>query len=405
MIRRQGPSLDLLPESGRLEETLKLAALKQPLSTVRQVSAEPTEARPQTRVFGAPEKGYSFGVAWDSFAVAQTALPKFVYPSVFGTASEIAETYRTLDALPFRHAVLPTSVTFKNGLSVPDALGYNRIAVGAIEIDRTGYGMDSPELVRYAITHEVGHSVDHPNGLGNLGPKLNHSSHKPFGVGESVTEYGATEPVEDFAESYAHYRLKPKELERVNPAKFAEMKKIDRSNFMERIVDLPAFRESGKYVGQKLAIHPWLRTGMETMRQATCIGLLYDGVKQFGKGTYHQNGVSIAAGLLGTTAGACLMLSYQQPMLGLTALTALGARQELERAALEGCDKNTQIASAIGGSIGGLVGGTAAPLGLTYVGYNVGGPLGGAIGMVAGGLVGNYYGARLGAQAARSLIS
>jgi hypothetical protein len=366
---------------------------------------ENSQGRRPTRVFGAPEKGYSVAVAWDSFAVAQTALPKFVYPSVFGTPSEIAETYRTLDALPFRQAVLPTSITFKNGLSVPDALGYNRIAVGAIEIDRTGYGMDSPELVQYAITHEVGHSVDHPNGIGNLVPKLNHSSHKPFGVGESVTEYGATEPVEDFAESYAHYRLKPGELEKANPAKFAEMRKVDRSSFMERMVDQPAFRETGKYVGQKLAVHPWLRTGLEVMRQATCIGLLYDGVKQVGLGTYHQSGLSLTAGLLGTTAGACLMLSYQQPMLGLTALTALGARQELERAALEGHSKNDQIASAVGGAVGGLVGGAAAPLGLTYVGYNIGGPLGGAIGMVAGGLLGNYYGARLGAQAARSLAN
>jgi hypothetical protein len=387
---------------------VKLAAVKQPAvgpTDFKRLKHEPTGGVKPTRVFGAPEKGYSLGVALDSIAIAQTALPKFVYPSVFGTPTEVAETYRVLDSLPFRQAVLPTSITFKDGLPVPDALGFNRIAVGAIEVNRTGYGMENPELVRYCITHEVGHSVDHPNGMGNLIPKLNHSSRAPFGAGNSVTEYGATEPAEDFAESYAHYRLKPQELEKANPAKYAEMKRIDRSTFMERIVDQTAFRETGKYVGQKLSIHPWLRTGAEVLRQATCIGLLYDGVKQVGLGTYHQSGVSVTAGLLGTTAGACLMLSYQQPLLGVAALGALGARQELERAALAGETKGVQIASAVGGGVGGLVGGTVVPLGLTYAGYNLGGPLGGAIGMVAGGLLGNHFGARLGAQAARSLAS
>lgn len=335
-------------------------------------------------------------------AYANKALPNFIYPSVFGTAAEKAQIWSTLDKLPMYDAVRPITITVKETLGSDNLLGVTRPAINSIDLNRTGIGMTNPRDFEYTLTHEIGHTRDYEGGVPNV-LTGGHSAHHPWGQPQYVSRYAGTMKQEDFAESYAEYRLDPNKLQRVNEAKYEDMQRLDKPNFMQSFVDREEFRETGKFIGAALEIHPYVRYGLAFATQMAAINLTTNGIGEVMSGVNAKDNMRTVSGATNLVAGASLMFVYKNPMLGFVAMGALGANRGLEIGRKQGARDGACMAALAGGAVGGMVGGIGAPLGLTMLGYQVAGPVGGAVGLVLGGVLGNRLGASAGAHAALKL--
>ncbi len=341
-------------------------------------------------------------VVRDAF-VPQTALPNFVYPSVFGaTQAERTVINSVLDSLPLKDVGTASTITVSPDLGDPGLLGYARPAIGSINLNRSGYGMDTVGDFRYTLVHEIGHTVDMPDRVPQvlLGPN---SSHEAFGKPDYVTDYASTMRQEDFAESYAYKRLAPKQLEKVAPEKARALEEMDRPTLLESLVDQPAFRESGKALGQMLEVTPWLRWGAEIAGQVAIAVTGVTGVADVVEGAARGDGRQAVSGLLKTGAATGFALAFHHPALAPAGLALLGADRGLQKATAAEADTKTTAAAMAAAGVGGVVGGIGLPLGLTWTGYQVAGPIGGAVGLVVGSVVGHRLGANLGANAALAL--
>lgn len=336
-------------------------------------------------------------------AYADKALPDFIYPSVFGTAAEKAQIWRTLDSLPMHDAVRPITVTVRESLGSDNLLGVTRPAINSIDINRTGIGMSDPANFEYTLVHEIGHTRDYQNGGVVSVLTGGHSADAPYGSPAYVSRYAGTMKQEDFAETYANYRLDPEHLRNVNQAKYEDMQRLDRPNFMEALVNREEFRETGKFIGAALEIHPWVRYGLSFATTVAAFNLATGGVGEVMSGVNAKDNMTMLSGATQLAAGAGLMFAYKHPALGIAAMGALGAHRGLEIARHRGAREGACVAAAVGGALGGTVGGVAGPLGLTMLGYQVAGPIGGTVGLVLGGVLGNRLGASAGAHAGLKL--
>jgi hypothetical protein len=333
-----------------------------------------------------------------------SAVPKFIYPTVAGTAQQQAMTWEVLDSLPMHHAVRPASIeTMPSFSQGPNLLGVNRVAVGHIRINQGGYGMGFAEQFKETVVHEVGHSVDYKGGMFSMVSRQNESSTDTFGRGPFVSDYAETQPAEDFAETYKVHHTNPRQLEAVNSAKAEQMRRLDQPHWLEKLVDRPAYRETGKFIGRQFQAAPILRAGLEVVRQATVATLAVNGATQAVDGIVKGNGTAVAAGILNAGAGIGLALAPHNPMLGLAAAAALGGNKGLHLAAGQNASAAQQVMAATGGAVGGVVGGFVAPLALTQAGYAVAGPIGGTVGLLVGGVLGSHLGSTLGARAGLAL--
>lgn len=368
----------------------------------------PKQPQPQPP---APEKspGLSNALSYGmdrlvDFGYAVSAVPKFIYPTVVGNAQQQAWTWQALDTLPMHHAVLPSTIVTKPSLPMgPELLGQNRMSIGQIQINQGGYGMHYPSDFQETVIHEVGHSVDYKAGLFSIVSKQNHSSEGPFGKGPYVSDYAETQHAEDFAESYRVHHTNPRELQAVNPAKAEQMRRLDQPHWLQKMVDRPAYRETGKFIGRQFQGAPILRDGLELLRQASIATLVTSGATETIGGIVKGNAGRAVSGALNATAGVALAFTPHAPTLGLVAAAALGANKGLAYAQNHHGDSTQKVLASTGGAVGGLVGGFVAPLALTQVGYSVAGPIGGTVGLVVGGLMGSQLGSTLGAKAGMAL--
>ncbi len=335
---------------------------------------------------------------------AASALPKFIYPTVVGTPQQEALTWQALDNLPMHEAVRPISIetvpSFKEG---PNLLGVNRVAIGHIRINAGGYDMEFADQFKETVTHEVGHSNDYKSGMFSMLTRQHGSAHAPFGQPGFVSEYSETQPSEDFAETFKVHHTRPQELQAVNAAKAEEMRKLDQPHFLEKLVDRPAYRETGKYIAQAFHSVPIARAGLELARQVTVANLAIMGGSEAIQGVVKGDWERAAGGTLLAGAGAGMAMAPTLPWLGVAATAALGANRGLKLAQDQGATGAQKVLASTAGAIGGTVGGFVAPLALVQAGYSLAGPIGGTVGLVVGGLFGGYYGGKLAAQAALSL--
>lgn len=338
----------------------------------------------------------------DAF-VPQTALPNMVYPSIFGaTQAERAAIGTVLDSLPLRDVGTASTITVSPDLGDPRLLGVTRPVVGSIALNRSGYSMDTFDQFRYTLVHEVGHTVDMPDRATQMLIAPN-SSNDAFGKPPYVTDYASTMRQEDFAESYAHHRLDPKQMEGVSAEKARALEQVDKPTFLESLVDRPAFRDSGKALGQMLEATPWLRWGAEIAGQVAIVTTGVSGISDVVYGAARGDGRQAVSGLLKAGAATGFALAFQHPALAPAGLALLGAARGLQKATAANADKKATAAAMAAGGVGGVVGGIGLPLGLTWTGYQVAGPIGGAVGLVVGSVVGHRLGASLGAKAALAL--
>lgn len=338
------------------------------------------------------------------FGYAASALPKFIYPTVAGTPEQEALTWQALNNLPMHEAVRPTEIeilpSFTQG---PNYLGLNRVAIGRITINAGGYDMEFPGQFKETVTHEVGHSNDYKSGIFSMVTKQHGSAHAPFGQPGFVSDYSETQPSEDFAETFKVHHTRPQELQAINPAKAEEMRKLDQPHYLQKLVDRPAYKETGKYIAQAFHSVPMARSGLELVRQVTVANLAVAGGSEAIQGVVKGDWERAAGGALLAGAGAGMAMAPTLPWLGVAATAALGANRGLKLAQDQGATASQKVAASTAGAIGGTVGGFVAPLALVQAGYSLAGPIGGTVGMVVGGLFGGYYGGKLAAQAALSL--
>ena len=332
-----------------------------------------------------------------------SALPKFIYPTVTGSAEQKALVFGVLDRLPMHHAVQPTSIQVVPEFAQRSTLGTNKSPFGAIKINQDGYGMTNPDDFQGTVSHEVGHSVDHRGGMFSVLTQTRPSDSAPFGSGPRVSEYAGTNPKEDFAESYQAHFQNPGQLQDVAPEKEAILQKLDKPGLLDQLVDRPAYRETGKWIAQQFESCPDVRTYMEVARQGSIAFLGLHGVGMVAQGLVDKSNSKVAQGILQSGASACLAATMQHPWLGLAAAASLGASRGLQVGEKAGADGARQTCAAVGGAVGGVLGGFAAPLALTQAGYSLAGPIGGAVGLVVGGVLGSQLGSRLGAKAALAL--
>jgi len=83
------------------------------------------------------------------------------------------------------------------------------------------YDFDSPALFFHMLHHEIGHFVFF---LALSSPVKKLWVTELFADSPCVTDYAATSPWEDFAETYAYYVLHPRHLEDVSCVKHAFMR-------------------------------------------------------------------------------------------------------------------------------------------------------------------------------------
>ena len=333
-----------------------------------------------------------------------SAVPKFIYPTVVGTPQQEAWTWAALDNLPMHQAVRPISIetmpSFKEG---PNLLGVNRVAIGHIRINASGYDMEFPSQFQETVTHEVGHSNDYKSGMFSMLTRQNGSAHSHFGHGGFVSDYAQTQPAEDFAETYRVHHHSPGQVETIDANKAEAMRKLDQPSYLEKLVNRPAYRDTGKYIAKGFHSVPLARSGIELIRQVTVANLTIYGGSDAIQGIVKGDWDRTAAGLLSAGAGASLAMAPTLPWLGVAATAALGANRGLKVAQQQGATPAQKVAASTAGAIGGTIGGFVAPLAMVQAGYSLAGPVGGAVGFALGGLLGSHYGGKLAAQAALSL--
>lgn len=338
--------------------------------------------------------------------IPQAALPDIVYPSIFGaTPGERAALGTILDSLPLKDVGTVSTIHVSPDLGDPGLLGYCRPALGSINLNRTGYDMDTAGQFRYTLVHEVGHAVDAPGRIPQMLLKGSPSAEQPFGQGPYVTDYASTLPQEDFAESYAHHRLAPERLEQVSAEKARALRELDKPTGLEALMEQPAFRESGKALGQMLEVTPWLRWGAEFLGQAAILTTGVSGVSDTIQGAATGDSRRALSGLMKTGAATGFALAFHHPVLAPAGLALLGADRGLQKATQAGAGVKQTAAAMTGAGIGGVVGGMGLPLGLTWAGYQAAGPVGGAVGLVVGSVVGHRLGSSLGAKAGLALTA
>lgn len=372
-----------------------------------------------------------------SFALFRSlkAFPKFIYPTIHGaTGAEKAFIMNTLDTLPLKDVatvkslvVVPT-IPHASGLAIP-AQVTNVIKLARDQVST------SPEWFREVVIHEVGHTKDFDSAW--FGVVGHDSSKQPWGEGPFVSNYAKTNHWEDYAEAHANYHMRPERLHDASPGKFDEMARLEQQGVLDRLIDRPAFRETGRFIGEHMGTDVsrntvqalyWASSGIQVavgldhLRAATLTkdaGKHFDGMLTVAAGTLFGSRVLALGGL--AVQGANMALKQGVARGDITADDADAAVRVVSdpvekavrgvghRLGLTAAFEDTLPAKpaedarlaqaagiAVGGSVGALVGGVAGPYLGVLGGYAIGGPIGGTIGLVLGGLAGYTTGATVG---------
>ncbi len=366
--------------------------------------------------------------------------PKFVYPTVIDASpAERSQIYNALDHLPLADVNSVKTISMVDEIAsnrpgwVTNGRAFDHVATNRVELSRAQ--LVTPEKLQATLTHEVGHTVDYESQwFGVVGQE---STHEPWGEGPHVTSYAETNHKEDFAESYEAYHLDPEHLKETNPDKYHRMQELQKRTPLERLMDREAFRETGKYIGEK--IHSsGARHASEGFHYMAGFLQAGRGIAQLRAG--QDNPDQHFRGVLNLASGLCFASGF----LAIPGMALHGANAALNRAVERGdigaadadaavrkasdpaervirtlgstikvtdefrvpqeVESATRVNRAIGTALGGGVGGTAGALVGPYVGvlvgYQLAGGMGGAMGLVGGALggylLGTEFGGRLG---------
>lgn len=371
-----------------------------------------------------------------SVARSFKAFPNFVYPSVYNTQGWEREViFDHLDKLPLHQvndvkaiSMVPVIPNHNPGY-VTNGQAWGFGASNEIQLSRTE--LTTPDKLRGTLTHEIGHAVDYESRWFKLFGER--SGKKPFGEGPHITDYAKTNHYEDFAESYEEFHLRPENLKKTSPEKYAEIEKLSKPSALEALVDRTEFRETGKFVAETIGPNRIARHTVQSAYYLSSALQLGHGVSQWIRSEETGDPMTHANGILNTAAG----LAFFTGMSPLIGMGIQGASQALGGAVRRGSLKAEEVESTVaapvrplegllgrqstpiqeshrpgkvaavaaGGAIGGTAGALIGPYLGVMAGYHIAGGLGGAIGMVAGGLGGFLAGSELGGRLGGAVAS
>ena len=365
------------------------------------------------------------------------AFPKFIYPTIQGaTPAEKAFILQTLDHLPLKDVNTVKSLLVVPTIPHASGLAIEAQVTNVIKLARDQISTHS-DWFREVVVHEVGHTKDFDSAW--FGMLHHNSSQEPWGQGPFVSEYAKTNHWEDYAEAHANYHLWPERLQQAAPGKFAEMAREERPGIIERLTDQPAFRETGKFIGDNLGTDVsrtavqslyWassgiqLVVGLDHLRAATLQkdgGKHFDGVLTLAAATLFASKVAAVGGLAVHGANLALQQAVRREDITVDdadaavrvlsdpiekAVRAVGHgvgltasfEESLPGKPVEEPRRLVAASIAAGGSVGALVGGIAGPYLGIMGGYAIGGPIGGTVGLVLGGLAGYTTGSSVGGR-------
>jgi hypothetical protein len=380
------------------------------------------------------------------------AFPKFIYPSFEKmTAEEVRTIYSYLDKLPLKDVNSVDRIQILPELKDASGLAYRNPAEPFIQLSRQQLNLD-PHWAETVTVHEVGHTKDYETALFGI---FKHESTKTgvWGKGPWMTDYAKTNHWEDFAETHAFYHLHPEELKTKCPEKYARMAELEKLGTFDRLIDRQAFRETGKYIGEKLGDLPYLRSGVDILSFALGFLQIAKGFGELEQGVHRGDLKKKMDGTLDIAAGTC----FASKIFCVPGLAIDGAKQALDRAIDKGDitseqgnalvqhtigaiggplakiahwvkskfshkppsaqamtpaapatdpEKKLSLGTvakaatiAAGGAAGSVGGGIVGPYMGLMAGFSVAGPLGGALGLVIGCLTGILVGNKIGGEA------
>lgn len=262
--------------------------------------------------------------------------PSFIYPSVTGgTAEEIAYTYKILDKLPLADVTSVQNIEWVDELfmsadKTAHASGTAYSALSPyIKIARDQCG-DLGKWAEKVIIHETGHTRDYSEGFFSI-IDTETSNSDIWGHGARITEYAKTNEREDFAESFMTYYTDPEKLKATCPEKYERIKELEETGKFDALVEKDAFRETGKWIGEKMSKVPYLQNAIVTADYAISgISLALD-TASLVKGVATGDEESQMHGAMGATAS---ILSFAgMPIAG---AAVDGARRAMGRAIEKG---------------------------------------------------------------------
>ncbi|MHC9543569.1 MAG: hypothetical protein AB9903_29005 [Vulcanimicrobiota bacterium] len=387
------------------------------------------------------------------------AFPKFIYPSFSGMTSEEAHfVLGVLDKIPLKDLNSITRLEMLPAIKNASGLAYQNPALPLIQLSREQMNI-SPKWFEEVVIHETGHTKDYSTALFGIF-KHESSTNNLWGSPPYISNYAKTNHWEDFAESYANYHVRPEQLKAECPEKYARIEEMEKLGTFDKLIDQKAFRETGKYIGEKLGDIPYLRSGVSILSFALGFLQIARGVGEWEKASQTGDLQKKMDGTMDIAAGTC----FASRLFCIPGLAIDGAKKALDRAieqseitaaqanavvqntvgviggpiaalghwikskfskksqeqaaaqnsqaaapAKQGagsdCEKEINIGTlaravsvAIGGAAGSLAGGVIGPYMGLMAGFSVAGPLGGTVGLVAGALIGVYALNRVGGE-------
>ncbi len=387
------------------------------------------------------------------------AFPKFIYPSFSGmTPDEAHFVLGVLDKIPLKDVNSITRLEMLPTIKNASGLAYRNPAVPLIQLSREQMNV-SPKWFEEVVIHETGHTKDYSTALFGIF-RHESSTSNIWGQPPHISNYAKTNHWEDFAESYANYHVNPDKLKAECPDKYARISEMEKLGTFDKLVDQKAFRETGKYIGEKLGDLPFLRSGISILSFAlgflqivrgvgewenaartgdlkkkmdatmdiaagTCFasklfcvpGLAIDGAKQALDRAIDDNEITAAqanavvqntVGFIGgpiAALGHWIKSKFSKKAQEQAATQKPQDTSPLKQRAMTEQEKEINLGTlakaasvAIGGATGSLTGGIIGPYMGLLAGFSVAGPLGGAVGLVAGAMVGVYTLNRAGGQ-------
>lgn len=262
------------------------------------------------------------------------SLPKIAYPTVAGaTGAEKAIIYEALDRLPLSGVTSAPTIDVVTGMEQAGASGlatplfsHNRIF---LDRDQMALGKDWAQEV---TTHEIGHTYDFSVGVG---PILSRNFRGGgFGDEPFISHYAETNRMEDYADSYAAYHMDPEHLQRVAPDKFAALEASHQEGLVDKALDRPSVRETGKKIGTAFERAPRLRNVLALGASLVGPFQLYRGASAYEKGLESGDAEKRINGKLNMASGAALMGPGTAPLSLLFSAGQIVTNQQLKNGSI-----------------------------------------------------------------------
>lgn len=361
-----------------------------------------------------------------TLAAGVQALPKFIYPTVYGaTPQERQAIYDALDKLPLKDVTASQTMHVIDGLTDTGISGMSQpgLTHTRILLDK-GY-IDNPARAEGLVHHEQGHAVDYSGGYGLLGP-LNWRG--PFGHAPHVSDYARGNRYEDFAETFEQYHG-PNPPGPEFDRKVSVIEAHERKGPLEALTDRESVRSAGRNIGEAFSSIPYLRTAVETGMALLSPIQLHRGSRYLEQGILSgderlklQGKMNLISGvLLGLPGGAPFAMAASGLHLGMQmthnndaqklkdanqtadkfmavatgplGMAAVAARQELQKAGIDLANATSvpeQYEDKVSG--GGMLKGLLFTVGGAVAGSLLGAAVGGALSGTAGATLSSFWG-------------